>query len=141
MVNRSIKIVFSLLVIVFILVMIVMMVPPVRMFLSEVPGPVLIFSPWIFFALLGILLIILTLKNKNKIEGNLRKFLFLAGASAVAFIIFAILHNLVSALLSVILHKEIDEPVFFILAVIVCPIVFLIGAIGSITLFIKKRDI
>ncbi|GAG61024.1 unnamed protein product, partial [marine sediment metagenome] len=32
-----------------------------------------------------------------------------------------------------------DEPVFFILAIIVCPIAFLVGVIGSIVLFIKKK--
>jgi len=33
----------------------------------------------------------------------------------------------------------VDEPFFFILALIVCPIAFLVGVIGSIVLFIKKK--
>lgn len=34
-----------------------------------------------------------------------------------------------------------DEPFFFILATIICPIALLVGAIGSIVLFIKKKRI
>jgi hypothetical protein len=44
----------------------------------------------------------------------------------------SILHNAVSALLNT------EEPVFFIIAIIVCPIGFLVGAIGSIVLTIKR---
>jgi hypothetical protein len=32
-----------------------------------------------------------------------------------------------------------DEPFFFILATIVCPIGFLVGVVGSIVLFVKER--
>lgn len=72
-------------------------------------------------------------------KDNLKKFLILTGASAVGFFVFAILHNLVSALLSTVFNSEVEEPVFFILAVIVCPLGFLIGAIGSIIEFLKGR--
>jgi len=34
-----------------------------------------------------------------------------------------------------------DEPFFFILALIVCPIAFLVGVIGSTVLFIKKKQL
>jgi hypothetical protein len=62
----------------------------------------------------------------------LKVFLLLAEASFVGLPISAILHNAVSALLNT------EEPVFFITAIIVCPIGFLVGAIGSIVLTIKR---
>jgi hypothetical protein len=62
---------------------------------------------------------------------RLKKYLILAGASAAGFFIFVILHNLVSGLVG-------EEPVFFVLAVLVCPIGFVVGVVGSgIQLFRK----
>ena len=80
---------------------------------------------------LGATLIVLTVKAK--IGGMLNNFLLLTGASASGPFVFGILHNLVSALL----NRE--EPVFFIITIIVCPIGFLVGAIGSIVLAIKRN--
>jgi hypothetical protein len=79
---------------------------------------------------LGVTLLVLTAKAKA--ERRLKKFLLLTGASAVGLPVFAILHNAVSALLNM------EEAVFFTLATIVCPIGFLVGAIGSIVLMVKK---
>lgn len=84
----------------------------------------------ILFFVLGIVLIFLTLKSK--IEGKLKLFLLLTGASPVGFLISVILHGLLEAL-GIILHV-----VFFFIAILVCPILFLIGAIGSIVLFKRK---
>jgi len=47
--------------------------------------------------------------------------------------VFGILHNVVGGLF----HTE--EPVFFITALIVCPIGFVVGAVGTIVLAIKKK--
>ncbi len=63
---------------------------------------------------------------------EVKKFLILMGASTVGLAVFGILHNVVSALLNT------EEPVFFIIATIVCPIGFLVGAAGSVVLTIKK---
>jgi len=90
----------------------------------------------IFFAL-GILLIIFTVKEK--MQGKQKRFLLLTGGSAAGFFIGVILHNMVSGLLTLILGYEFEEPVFFILAVIIMPITFLVGMIGSIVLLIKKN--
>jgi hypothetical protein len=79
---------------------------------------------------LGVTLIILTVKAR--VGGMLKKFLLLTGASVVGLPVFGILHNAVSALLNT------EEPVFFIIAIIVCPIGFLVGAIGSIVITIKR---
>jgi len=93
---------------------------------------------------LGITLIILTLKSG--IGGKLKKFLILTGASVAGFFVSILLHNFIYGLFIHFFGPDFwnrigpggDEPVFFILAIIVCPIGFLIGAIGSVVLFTKK---
>lgn len=77
--------------------------------------------------------------KRAKPKGGLKKFLILTGASIVGFFTFAILHNLISGILSQLFKQEFEEPVFFILATIVCPIGFAVGLIGIIVLRIKKR--
>jgi hypothetical protein len=79
---------------------------------------------------LGVTLLVLT--AKSKVEQKLKNFLLLTEASFVGFPIFGILHNAVSGL------TNFEEPVFFILATIVCPLGLLVGVIGSIFLKIKK---
>jgi hypothetical protein len=68
----------------------------------------------------------------------MQKFFFiLTGASAVCIPIFAILHNVVYGLF---FHgKDGDEAVFFILAVLVCPALFVLGMLGSLVLLISGR--
>jgi len=77
---------------------------------------------------------------------KLKKFLILTGASVAGFFVSVVLHNFIYGLFIHFFGKDFwnrigsggDEPVFFILAIIVCPIGFLIGAIGSTVLFAKK---
>ncbi|MFH1592601.1 MAG: hypothetical protein ABIB47_04520 [Candidatus Woesearchaeota archaeon] len=97
-----------------------------------------------FFFILGTALIFYSLKLKA--QKKLKIFLLLTGASAVGFLVFVLLHNLVYGLFIYLFGEAFwesigmgDEPFFFILAIFVCPIVFLIGAIGSLILFHKKR--
>jgi hypothetical protein len=61
----------------------------------------------------------------------IRIFLLVSGISLVVFIVSVFLHNTVSALLNV------EEPVFFIIAVILSPLAFAAGLIGSLAIFIK----
>ncbi len=86
---------------------------------------------------LGVTLLVLT--KKAKVRGMPKKFLLLTGASAVGLPVFAILSNVVYALFILWFGEGFwgaggDEPFFFILATIVCPVAFLVGAIGSIVL-------
>lgn len=97
----------------------------------------------VVFTLLGTALIVLT--AKEKVRGMLKKFLLLTGASAVGFFIFALLHNVFYGLGIMTSHitvlsrsMEVFHLAFFIMAVIVCPIGFLVGAVGSIVLAIKE---
>jgi hypothetical protein len=83
----------------------------------------------VFFAL-AIALLVLTVKLKEPLIRRI--FFLLTGASAVGIPIFVILHNLVYGLFFA--GKQGDEAVFFILAVIVCPALFVVGMLGSIVL-------
>jgi len=102
--------------------------------------------PGIIFFLLGIVLIILAVKTEPK--GPLKKFLLLTGAAPVGAVASAILHNVFYGVFIHFFGADFwdrigagDEPVFFILAIIVCPIVFLVGVIGSIIMFRKEKRI
>ena len=106
-------------------------------------GSLLFLSPFVVFFLLGVALIILTVKEK--VGGMLKKFLLLTGASAAGFLFFILLHNAVYGLFIHFFGADFwgrmglpDEPVFFIMAIFVCPLGFLVGTAGSIALDIKK---
>ena len=75
----------------------------------------------------------------------LKKFLLLTGASAAGFLLFILLHNAVYSLLTHFFGTDFwdriglgDEPFFFIMAIFVCPIGFLVGVVGRIVLAIKE---
>jgi len=93
------------------------------------------------FVLLGAALLFLTVKTK--VGGKLKRFLLLTGVSAVGLPVFALLHNAIYALFIHFFGAAFwnggDEPFLFILAIVICPIAFLVGAIGSIVLAIKRR--
>ena len=99
------------------------------------------------FFLLGVALIFLTVKEK--VGGMSKKFLILTGASAVGLPVFVLLHNAIYGLFIHFFGADFweriglggDEPVFFILATLVCPIGFLVGAVGSVVLAIKNKRI
>jgi len=106
-------------------------------------GPILFWLPYLIFILLSIVLIVLTFKKK--VEGKLKKFLLLTGISPLAMVVSIILHNLVYAVFIIFFGQNFwervglgDEPFFFLLAVVVCPIAFLIGLVGSVILLIKR---
>ena len=107
-------------------------------------GSLLFLLPFAIFSLLGGLLIYLTIKEK--IEGVLQKFLILVGASAAGFFVCVLLHNFLYALnvitSDIIILRYLTEVLhvtFFLIAVFVCPLGFLIGAIGSIIILVKKK--
>ena len=95
-------------------------------------GYIFVSSSGVLLTGLGVTLLILT--AKIKIGVGLKRFLLLTEASFVGLLVFAILHNVVSALFNI------EEPVFFIIAIIVCPIGFLVGAVGTIVLAIKNKQ-
>jgi len=99
----------------------------------------------VVFLLLGVALIFLTVKEK--VGGIFKKFLILTGASAAGFVISFLLHNVIYGLFiewfGVDFWDRIglrDEPFFFIMAIFVCPVGFLVGAVGSIFFAIKNKQ-
>jgi hypothetical protein len=95
------------------------------------------------FALSGLVQVVLTLRLQ---EARLQKtFFLLAGAAALAIPICAILHNVVYGLFIWWFGEGFwaghgtDEPVFFLLAVVVCPALFVVGSVGSMVVLIKAR--
>jgi len=90
---------------------------------------------------LGVALLVLTIRTG--VKGKLKGFLLLTGAAPVAMVIFAVLHNLVYALAISAFGAGFwnggDEPFFFIMAIIICPIAFLSGAVGSIVLTMRTK--
>ena len=92
---------------------------------------------------LGLVLVVLTARLPGR---RIQKtFFILAGVSAAGIPICAILHNLVYGLFIAWFGEGFwgggggDEPVFFTLAVLICPALFLVAAAGSIALLIKGR--
>ena len=86
-------------------------------------------------SLLGSAVLFLTLRQE--VGGALKVFLILAGTAPAAMIVSVVLHNVVSGLLTALLNRTVEEPVFFLIAVFGCPAAFLAGVIGSIVLIIR----
>jgi len=89
---------------------------------------------------IGIAIIVLTVMKGE--HGLLKIFMLTTGASLAGFAVFAFLHNVVYGLFIHFFGANFwsggDEPFFFILAVIVCPLGVIVGAIGSIVIAIKR---
>jgi len=138
--KRSTIVSFIALVVVFILIVFQMTVPAIRDF---VRGEVFMI-PFAVFLVLGITLFVQAYREKEK---NLtRKFLLLTSGSAIGVPLGVILHNLIYGLMIILFGEGIwerwgmmDEPVFFIISLLVLPILFLIGVVGTVVIMIKKK--
>jgi len=98
----------------------------------------------VIFFFLGLTLMFLTIKTK--IKGKYGKFLILTGASAAGFFISVLLHNFLYGLGVItrniaILHYlfEFLHTAFFITAIFICPLGFLVGVMGSAVMLFKKE--
>ena len=139
--TKSIILTFWALIGTFLLIVSQFFIPVVQELIS---GSIVFLLPFVIFSVLGIVLIFLILKQK--IDGTLKRFLILTGASATGFFVFVFLHNMFYALgvvtnqipiLSFIM--EVFHAAFFIIAIFICPLTFVIGTIGSIIVFINKK--
>jgi hypothetical protein len=127
--------VFWALIVVFVILVSMIVTPPVKQLLFGEYNPTLlgyifVSAGGVVFTGLGVTLLVLT--AKTKVERRLKKFLLLTEASFVGLPVFVILHNAVSGFMNF------EDAVFFTLATIVCPVGFLVGAMGSIILRVKK---
>ncbi len=121
------NIVLVLLVVIFAVLMVSIFGLNERLNIRHIPFYVLIAMACAFFVL-GVVQTVLSVKIK---ESKARKlFSILAGTAAAGIPVCAILHNVVYGLFFT--GKSGDEAVFFILAVLVCPILFAVGTLGSL---------
>ena len=95
--------------------------------------------------LLGLALLILSVRWKQRTL--LRTFWILAGASTAGFALGSVLHNVFYALATIteqwsILSgaMEVLEVAFFLIAVLLCPVAFLVGTVGAIVLLVRRRS-
>ena len=112
---------------VFVIVVSMIFIPPAMRLLM----PFGFLAAIVVFVLLGAALLFLTVKTK--VGGILKKSLLLTGASAVGLPVLSLLHNVVGGVFNI------EEPVFFLIAIFVCPIGFLVGVVGSIVLATKNK--
>ena len=128
--------------------------PPVRTLLNDlypdetVAAVVSIFFPLsgLLFLALGLALLILTIRARARLDRPLKRFLLLTSSSAVGVFVSLLLHGVVFGLLILLFGEDFwsrtgleDEPFFFIMGLLVCPVAYLVGTIGSIVLMFRKK--
>jgi len=122
---------------VFVVIASVFLIPAARELLM---GFAFLIALGIVFFSLGVALIFLTVREK--VRGKLKKFFILTGASSTGFFVSFLLHNAIYGLLIYWFGADFwnggDEPFFFVMAVFVCPVGFLVGVVGSIVIAIKE---
>jgi len=135
--DKRIKHYFYALCAAFVLVLAVFFLPGL---MELVHGPVFLL-PMLLFSVLGVILTITVFRGKA--EGKPKVFLLMAGISSGAFFPCIFLHNAVYALLMVLFGQDFwsrtgigDEPVFFLLGLVVCPAVFLAGITGVLAVVV-----
>lgn len=138
---KKFLIIFWALIAIFFMVLAQFFVPVVMEFFA---GSLFFLLPFFVLFLLGIALIF-SCRNQQ-IEPRLKKSFILTGACAAGFFISVVLHNGFYALDMVVgkvlvLHylMEALHVIFFLIAIPICPLGFLVGAISSIVLLIKQR--
>ena len=138
--KKYITTIFWILVINFIFILAQIFVEPITEIFR---GPIFLL-PFATLFLLGVVLLIMVYKSET--EKKLKKTLLLVGVSACGVLISTILHNVFYALAEVTKNiiiltnlMEIFHVIFFLGGVIIFPIGFLVGMIGSVILLIKQR--
>ena len=104
-----------------------------------------VLSRLLFFAL-GLALLILTIRARARLDRLLKRFLLVTSSSAVGVFVSILLHGVVFGLFILIFGEDFwsrtgleDEPFFFIMGLLVCPLAYLVGTIGSIVLMFRKK--
>lgn len=88
---------------------------------------------WVIFSVSLLLAVVLPLLARRADPGWTRVFLWIAAASAIGFPVGVVLHNAADALFHV------EEPVFFLLAVIGAPVGLLVGLTGAVVSRMARR--
>ena len=95
-------------------------------------------------SILGLALSVLSIRTKP--PQMLRRFLILTGTSSAGFAISGVLHNAFYGLAELasgwpVLKQAAGglEVVFFVVAIFVCPVCFIVGVLGSITVLVRSK--
>ena len=136
---RSLSIVFWALVVAFVALILTVLFPDAL----NIFRPAFLSLTAICF-LLGLALLILSVRWQERTL--LRTFWILAGASTAGFALGSVLHNVFYAL-AIITDEwpvlsgamEVLEVAFFVIAVLLCPVAFLVGTVGAIVLIVRGR--
>jgi hypothetical protein len=138
--NKRVQVTFWALVGVFLIVLSFYLIPVAK---ESIRGAAFILGAGIVFLILGAALIYFTVKSN--VRGRLKKFMLLTGASAAGIPVSVILHNLIYGLFIHFFGENFwertgmsDEPVFFVLATIICPLAFLIGVVGTAIIMTRR---
>ena len=98
--------------------------------------------PGIVLCYIAAILLFITFTHSLR---EMKRFLILTGASLVGFFVFVFLHNafyglgIITSNIPVVSHfMEFSHVAFFCLAVFVCPPGFVVGAVGSVILGVRK---
>ncbi len=119
----------------------VITVPP---FTEIISGSLLFLVPFGIFFLISAVLF--TMALKWGVRGKLRGFLLLAGGSGIGVFLSILLHNFVYGLFIYAFGEGIwggvggDEPFFFILGLIVCPVGYVVGSLGTLYLTFTSSE-
>jgi len=95
---------------------------------------------------LGLSLLLTVFVLRSGLKGKLKVFLVLTGGSALGFCLLIFLHNVFYGLGATITHLPVIhhlvvglEIFFFLISVFICPLLFLVGMVGSMVMFFKKN--
>jgi len=78
----------------------------------------------------------------KRLRGALRLFVMMAAGSIAGFLVAVFLHNAVYALSARWWGPPgLEEPVFFVVAVIVCPLLLLVGVVGAAVVAFRGRGV
>ena len=138
-VPRSLSIVFWIMVAAFAALILTVLLPDV---LASFFRPAFLGLMAVCF-LLGLALLILAVRWKERTL--LRTFWILAGASTAGFAVGSVLHNAFYALAEItekwpVLSGAMGvlEATFFLIAVLLCPVAFLVGTVGAIVVIVRR---
>jgi len=78
----------------------------------------------------------------RRLTGCLRVFVMVIGGSLVFFVLSVLLHNGVAWSAGRVLGKPgVEEPLFFLMAVIVCPLAFVAGLVGAAVTWLRRGPV
>ena len=130
----SLMTVFYGLILNFAFILSVFLVPPIR---DLFKGSLLFLAPFISFSLLGLLLALLV--KKQKLEKTLRKYLLLTGVSAAGVFPCMLIHNFIYGVSIYFFGVDFEDPISFLLALLILPAIFIFSVARSILLLRKKQ--